>query len=198
MIEPARVGAVILAAGASSRFGGQKLLAPLLGKPVLQHVLDTVTALGLGDTVVVLGEAGDELDAALGWRGERRIRNPDPGAGLSSSLRLGLGALGADLDAALVLLGDQPLVRIDVIEALCSAWDAQGATVVVPRYAGGGGANPVLVGRAAWPLAAQATGDRGLGPLLAARRDLVREIRVAGSNPDVDTRADLAALTALA
>ncbi len=193
-MDRVRVSALVLAAGASERFGGVKTLARLGGRPVLQHVLDTVAAIGFGDVVVVLGDAPAQIEAAIGWRGERRVCNPDPGAGLSSSLRVGMAALAEGTEAALVLLGDQPLVRADVIEALLGALRDGGRPVVVPRYAGGGGANPVLIARAAWPLALGATGDRGLGPVLRVHPELVHEVAVLGANPDVDTRGDLAAL----
>lgn len=197
MIEAARVGAVVLAAGASTRFDGAKLLAPLADRPILQWVLDTLAAIGLGETVVVLGHRADEIERAIAWRDERRIVNPDPDRGMSGSLRLGLAGLGSSTEAALIALGDQPLVRADVVDRLISSLEPGGPPIVAPRYATGG-PNPLLVGRAAWPVADQATGDRGLGPLLAGRRDLVIEIPVDGANPDVDTRADLSQLAALA
>ncbi|MGC8634434.1 MAG: NTP transferase domain-containing protein [Candidatus Limnocylindrales bacterium] len=193
-MEPRRIGAVVLAAGASERFGGVKALARLRGRPLLQRVLDAVTASGLDPAVVVLGRAADQIEAGIAWRGERIVRNPDPEAGLSSSLRAGMAALGDEVDAALVLLADQPLVRTDVIGALVAALEAGGRPVIVPRYAAGGGPNPVLLARPAWPLVAEASADRGLGPVLQAHPGLVRTVPVQGSNPDVDTRADLLAL----
>ncbi|HEY7940414.1 MAG TPA: NTP transferase domain-containing protein, partial [Candidatus Limnocylindrales bacterium] len=89
------VTSVVLAAGAGSRFGGGKLLAPLEGRPVLQHVLDTLAAAGLTNVVVVLGEDAEAVETALRWRTERRVRNPDPARGLASSLQVGLAAAGA-------------------------------------------------------------------------------------------------------
>ena len=94
------VAAVVLAAGAGSRFGGGKLLASLEGRPVLQHVLDRVADAGLGDVVVVLGDDAAAIEQAIDWRRERRVRNPDPGRGLSSSVRIGIDALGEGVDAA--------------------------------------------------------------------------------------------------
>ncbi len=193
-MELDRVGAVVLAAGASERFGGVKALASLDGRPLLQHVLDTARASGLRDVVVVLGNAAEQIERTIVWQGERIVRNPRPEAGLSGSLRLGFEALGADVMAAFVLLGDQPLVRPAVLEALLVAFSEEGRTVLVPRYAQGGGPNPVLIGRAAWPLVFEAVGDRGLGPLLRRHPELVLEVPVAGANPDIDTPADLAAL----
>jgi molybdenum cofactor cytidylyltransferase len=193
-MDSRRVGAVVLAAGASERFGGVKALARLRGRPLLQRVLDVVAASDLGPVVVVLGQAAEQIQAGIAWRGERIVRNPDPQAGLSSSLRTGMAALADEVDAALLLLADQPLVRADVIGALVAALEVTGRPVVVPRYAAGGGPNPALVARRAWPLVAESSGDRGLGPVLQAHPDLVRAVPVPGSNPDVDTRADLLAL----
>ena len=81
-----------------------------------------------------------------------------------------------------------------MFDALRRAEVRGGVAFVVPRYVGGGGGNPVLVLRAGWPLVAEASGDRGLGPILAAHPELVAEVELGGSNPDVDTRADLAEL----
>jgi CTP:molybdopterin cytidylyltransferase MocA/SAM-dependent methyltransferase len=192
MPDPARTAAVVLAAGAGSRFGSTKLLAPLEGRPILEHVLGSVAEAGLAETVVVLGHAADAIEAAVTWRGERIVRNPNPEAGLASSLQTGLAALGREIEAAVIVLGDQPLVRSEVIVALLAAEVPDGRAIVVARYAEGGGPNPALLLRAAWPLAGELIGDRGMGPLIAIRPELVVEIAVAGANPDIDTPADLA------
>ncbi len=193
-MEPRRVGAVVLAAGAASRFGGVKALAMLDGRPILQHVLDAVAESGPGETIVVLGYGADKIEAAIRWRNERRVRNPDPDAGLSSSLRVGIEALQANLDAALFVLGDQPFIRPATIAALEAALRPGERCAAVPIHAEGGGPNPVLLSRTAWPLVLESSGDRGLGPVLRAHPDLVREVPVQGANPDVDTPGDLAAL----
>jgi molybdenum cofactor cytidylyltransferase len=192
-----RVVAVVLAAGAGQRFGSAKQLAPLAGRPLLQHPLDALAAAGLDDVVVVLGDEAPAIEAALAWRGERRRVNPRPQDGLASSLRVGLDAAAEDpaAEAVLVVLGDQPTIRPDVLRAVVDAAGATDRPIVRPRYAVDGAPNPVLVRRAAWALAAGVEGDRGLGPLLASRPDLVHEVPVAGTIPDVDTPSDLAALT---
>ncbi len=195
MIEARRVASVVLAAGASSRFGSPKTLALLGGRPLLQRVLDTVASAGFGDVVVVLGHAADRIERELQWPANVWAAvNPDPDAGLSSSLRVGLLAVRSDMEAVLVLLGDQPLLDPSVIDRLLAAYSSKGPPVVVPRYADGGGPNPVLVGRPGWALAQEASGDRGLGPVLRSHPELVREIEVPGSNPDIDTPEDLSAL----
>ena len=196
MTDPARTAAIVLAAGAGLRFGGGKLLAELSGRPLLAHVLDAAHSAGLEEIVVVVGPVAAELDAIALTAGARLVVNPAPEQGLSSSVRVGLAALApaADdtLDAALILLGDQPRTSRAAIRALLGAEVPEGHSIVIPRYAGGGGANPVLLLRAAWPLAAGLDGDRGFGPLIRSRPELVVEVELPGDNPDVDTPTDLA------
>ena len=189
-----KVCVVVLAAGASRRFGSNKLLAPLDGKPVLQHVLDAVAGAGHRDVVVVLGDARTVIEARIAWRSERRVVNDRPTDGLSSSLRVGLDAAAEDreTDAVLVVLGDQPAIRASVIAAVCSAAEMLSRPIVRVRYAEDEAPNPVLLRRSVWALAAGLDGDRGVGPLLASRPELVAEVAAPGHNPDVDTAADLA------
>jgi molybdenum cofactor cytidylyltransferase len=183
---------LVLAAGAGSRFGGGKLLATIAGRPVLQHVLDALAAAGVGEVVVVLGRDAAAIETAIAWRDERRVVNPDPERGLASSLQVGFEAIGPPAGAVLVALGAQPLVSADVVRSLLEAPVVSGRPIVVPAYADEHGRNPVLIRPGAFGLVAEAAGDRGLGPVLAAHPDLVNEFAVAGANPDVDTRADLA------
>jgi molybdenum cofactor cytidylyltransferase len=189
-----KVAGLVLAAGLARRFGGRKMLARLDGEPLLAHVLRAARRASLAETVVVLGHDHAQVVRAVDLAGVRTIINPEPERGLSSSLRLGLAALGADVEATLILLGDQPRIRADVIDRLLASEIPAGRLFVVPRYADGGGPNPALALRAAWPMAAELRGDRGMGPLLAAHPQLVVEVPVSGSNPDIDTLNDLATL----
>jgi len=189
-----RLAAVVLAAGAASRFGDVKLLARLDGRPLLQHVLDAVSAAHLGECVVVLGATGDRIEAEVRWRSERRVRNPHPEAGLASSLQAGLRTLGPEVEGALVLLGDQPRVTPAVIERIVDAWRASRLPIIAARYSDDAAPNPVLIDREVWPLAMALEGDRGMGLVLRRNPELVTEVAVAGENPDVDTPADLARL----
>lgn len=187
----------MLAAGGATRFGSPKAIAVLDGRPLLEHVLDVAAAARLEPVVVVLGEAAHQIEAVVAWREERRVRNPDPARGLSSSLRIGIEAVAAlqpAVDAVVILLGDQPRVRSDVVAALLARRPHTDRQIVAPRYARDGGSNPIVVDRSAFDLAADSVGDRGLGPLIASRPDLVELVEIAGSNPDVDTPADLADL----
>jgi CTP:molybdopterin cytidylyltransferase MocA/SAM-dependent methyltransferase len=195
VIDRTRIVPVVLAAGRSTRFGASKLTASLDGRAVIAHVLEAVDGLGLAAPVVVVGSDGDAIRSAVAAPTAQWAINPRPEDGLSSSVKLGLEVASLDRDAvaALILLGDQPLVRRAVIEALLAAEVPEGTVAIAPRYGAGGGANPVLLLRDGWPLAAETSGDRGLGPVLAAQPELVAWVEVDGDNPDVDTPADLAA-----
>jgi molybdenum cofactor cytidylyltransferase len=198
-----RAAGIVLAAGEGRRFGGAKLLARLDSRPLLQHVLDTCAAARLEPVIVVLGSDSAAVDEWIRWGTELRVRNPDPGRGLASSLRVGMAAL-RDADArtaqplptsVLILLGDQPRLEPAQVARIVSASRDPGRPVVVPRYADGQPGNPVRVEREGWSLVDQLEGDRGLAQLFESRPELVRFVDVAGTNPDIDTPADLAALS---
>jgi CTP:molybdopterin cytidylyltransferase MocA len=194
------LGAVVLAAGRGTRFGGRKLAAELDARPVLAHVLEAIRDAGPARTVVVLGDDAADLERMLGWSDETRVVNPAPMDGLSGSLRIGIAECLRLLPAAVgvfVVLGDQPRTSPTVMRALAAVIpDAMraGAWAVVPRYADGGGANPALLLRDGLAHVPELRGDRGLSTLLQAGPGRTFEVPVAGSNPDIDTRADLAAL----
>jgi len=205
--DPARVVGLILAAGSGSRFGGGKMRARLDGRPLVAHVIATARAVGLGRLVLVLGADATAVRADLltadpaALDGVLVAVNGAPERGLASSLQLGLAAATAAPTPAgvLVLLGDQPRVRPDAIAAVIAAAAAvrPETRAVAPLYGDDDAPNPVLLLRSAWSLVAGLQGDRGVGPLLASRPDLVVRVPAVGSNPDVDTPEDLAGLSAL-
>lgn len=193
-----RVAAIVLAAGAGRRFGGGKLLARIDGRPILQHVLDALAEAGIVDPVVVVGRDAAAMDRVIDWREARRVSNPEPERGLASSLQLGW-AVSMDVQPqpglVLVVLADQPRLDPGVIRTLLAQPVDPARPVVVARHADGA-RNPVRLEPEAGVLVRIATGDRGLGPLLDARPELVRTVEVGGTNPDVDRPADLEVLLA--
>lgn len=120
MLPLDRTALLLLAAGLSTRFGeGDKLLAPLAGKPLVAHATALATALPSTTRLAVVADESGPLACLLAGEGFRLVRNPDPAAGRESSLRLGLAAaLGENPVAILVLLGDMPFVTPDHIERL--------------------------------------------------------------------------------
>jgi molybdenum cofactor cytidylyltransferase len=191
-VVTAPVAALVLAGGRSTRLGRPKQLLPLRGRPVLQHVIDTAAAAGLAPVLVVLGHAADEVAAALRLPPAARVVvNPDHAAGQSTSLRVGLRALEeSDAPALVVLLGDQPGVSVEAIDAVVRCHSRGLGPVVQAAYDGRPG-HPVLFARIAWPDLARVEGDRGARDLLAARPDRVHAARVPGPPPpDLDTWED--------
>jgi CTP:molybdopterin cytidylyltransferase MocA len=195
------VYAVLLAAGAGSRFGGPKLLTRLRGRPLVAYAAMTLAE--AMDRAVLAGGVAvvNSGDTGLGWHlesaGLMLVENPESQSGIASSLRIGLRALerwqsGPSPRAALIVLADQPLLRGEVIARLVTAWKADRQSVR-PRYAGQPDlpGHPVLLDSALWPAAYQLSGDAGLRTLFRLRPEAVRVLDVPGVNPDVDTPEDL-------
>ncbi len=192
MEEPDTVAAVILAAGESRRFGSPKQLAELDGRTLLEHVLERARAAELSPVVAVvpvwLTRPAAMVATELIW-----VRNPDPGRGLSHSLRLGFGALPDAVAAAVILLGDQPLVPVGHLHAMLQARGA--APLIASRHAGVA-SPPLLVERSHFDLVTRARGDAGLRDVIVARPELVHAVELAAPLPDVDAITDLEDLRA--
>jgi molybdenum cofactor cytidylyltransferase len=185
------IGGVVLAAGEGSRFGGPKQLAELGGRPLLEHVLEAAAAVPALDRVVlVLGARADEIVARVDSHGAQAVVCEGWSEGQAASLRTGLAALD-DLDAALILLGDQPGVTAAAIEAVLAHFDGTHAVRAV--YDGSPG-HPVILTRELMRRAMELEGDLGARELLEDAR--VRKVEVAHlCRPrDVDTPEDLEAL----
>ena len=116
---PEPIGIVLLCAGRGTRFGPEpKLLSLLDGKPLVRHAAETALASGLGPVVVVLGAQVPRIRGALGGLALDIVENPLHAAGLSTSLQVGLGALGPGISSVIVMLGDMPRIRADHLQAL--------------------------------------------------------------------------------
>ena len=195
MSSPARrVAGVILAAGEARRFGSQKLLATLEGRPLVQHVIDAANASSLSDVVLVIGADAERILARVRLGRARAVLNADFASGQASSLRAGLRAVSG-ADAACVLLGDVPRVTSALIEALIERQRDTGAPAVLSRVAGRR-TPPALLHRDLWPAADALEGDVGMREVLAGRSDGA-EVEVTdalGALDDVDTREDHARL----
>ena len=164
-------------------------------------IVATARERGLIDGGHVVVGAGDERALALSQRaGLDPIINHEPERGLSHSVQIGLAALEAPdtepPEAALIFLGDQPLVPVEVIEALVARWRAQGGEIIRPRYRSRPEVpgHPVLLARSVWHAARRLKGDHGLGSLLDSTQFETVTLDVPGDNPDVDTRTDLLSL----
>lgn len=188
MSEP--LAAVVLAAGAARRFGGDKLSAPFRGEPLLHHAIRAARAAPVERVIVVCSDRVDVGD----WPGGPPVETVRiASTALSESLQAGVAAAGP-VAGVLVFLGDMPLIPHDVASRLATARGDRFAAV--PRHAGKNG-HPVLLSARAFPEIARLTGDEGAGRLLKQRDDLAFvDVTDDGILLDVDRAEDLARLQA--
>lgn len=204
----ANIGAIILAAGRSTRFSSSpdaatKLVATLGGKPLVRHVAEAALLSSARPVIVVTGHQRAEVSAALEGLDLAFVVNPDYAAGLASSLRRGVGALPPSSDGALILLGDMPLASSALIDRLIAAFEQglagppPGPLAAAPDRRGRRG-NPVLIGRDLFAAIATLKGDRGAGGLIESVRERVVECPVEDDAAiiDIDTQEALRQLEA--
>lgn len=186
-----RVAAIVLAAGAASRFGALKQLLPWGCGTLLSQVVDTALSSQAEPVVVVLGHQAEACRAALGKRPVSVVLNPEWEQGQSSSVRTGLATLPLNVQAALFLLADQPRVAVATLDALIERYRATLAPVVWPEYAGRRG-NPVLFDRSLFPELMRLSQDVGGRALLADYAASAERVPVddPGILLDIDTPDD--------
>jgi molybdenum cofactor cytidylyltransferase len=184
------IAGVLLAAGGSSRFGSQKLVATLDEAPLVRHAAMSL-ARSTDALVIVLGHEADAVRAALSDVDALLVENPDWSQGLSSSVKCGVAALPADVDAIVVALGDQPRIDPLVVRSLIECWRASGKPIVSARYRGERG-HPVLFDRVVFPQLQMLRGDVGARTMFERSPELVAYVDVDNALPvDVDTPQDL-------
>ncbi len=190
------VGGIVLAAGASSRMSGsQKLLLDIDGMPMVRHVLEAASEGGCHQTVVVY--ADDAVKRAVNGRGEL-VFNAKAATGMASSLHLGLKAMRPEIEAAMILLGDQPLVGPRTVAALLRAWRREGSRpAVAVSQEGEGWTPPVVLSRELWRELFALKGDAGARQVLKDRPELLDIVPAPGRPDDIDTPEDYAKIVRL-
>jgi len=185
------IAAIVLAAGASTRMGRQKLTLPMRdGRPLVRLAVEQVLGAGLDDVVVVTGRDAEAVALALAPLPVRTVVNPRYAEGQSTSLRAGLDALRPGTDAAVVALGDQPLPDPDIIRRLVAAFRTASRPIVVPVYRNGRG-TPVLFASVLFGELRAVTGDRGGREVIARDPTRVAEVPIDLPMPaDIDTPQD--------
>lgn len=194
MREREMITALVLAAGRSQRMGTPKLLLTLCGSTLVARVVAAARASRCDDVLVVLGEMADRVGMEVRTAGARTVFNPRYREGMGTSIAAGIAALAPGCDAVVVLLGDQPCVGADAINALIDAHRTTGKPLVASRYENVVGA-PTLIARSFFAEAVSLSGDVGARPLFARHPELVAEVPVPPAVAwDVDTPEDLARL----
>jgi len=189
-------GAIVLAAGSSSRMpGSQKLLLDIDGTPMVRHVIEAASEGGCHQTVVVYST--DDVKKAVDGQVEL-VYNPDAHTGMASSLQAGLRALRPEIEAAVVLLGDQPLVGGRTVAALLRAWRREGSRpAVAVAQDEGGWSPPVVLARELWDQLYALKRDAGARQVLQGRPELLDVVPAPGRPDDIDTPDDYAKIVRL-
>ena len=189
----AAVSAVVLAAGRAARMGAEKLLLPLGDRPVVRHVVETMDRAGMLETVVVVNPRNrDAIAGLLSDLAPHVVCNERFEDGIATSIAAGTAAV-SDASQALVLVqGDQPLVTSEMLLALVSVWQQEGAAFVAAEY-DGLTTTPVLFTRALYPELRALEGDVGARAVLRRHRGKTVAFP-AWMGGDLDTTADYDAL----
>jgi molybdenum cofactor cytidylyltransferase len=190
--DNSRFGAVILAAGMSSRMGEAKQLLQLGENTLLGQVLENVRSSGVKDIVLVLGHEAEKIQERISTANLSVVINESYRQGMGTSLRAGLAALPPDVDAALIVLADQPFIRPKTLDFLMDQYKRSNAQIVIPTYKGFRG-NPVLLDRSVFSEVMALTGDIGCRAIFGNHLEgIVKQpVEDIGILLDVDSKDDL-------
>jgi molybdenum cofactor cytidylyltransferase len=192
-----RIGAVLLAAGASRRFGDEcKLVAEVHGTPMVRKVALALRGADLAEIVAVTGQDRLACRDALGGLAVRFAHNEDWAQGMGTSIAVGVASLAQDLDGAFIVPGDMAYLTSDLLMQLVAAFERSGGQAIVyPVTSDGGQRNPVLWPARCSPALGALSGQEGAKALLV--RSAEQKITLPVDDPrlllDVDTLADLEA-----
>lgn len=187
------IAAVLLAAGASTRFGSPKMLAPVGGEPLVRRVARSFVEAGFADVVVVLAPPALEVAAALDGLGVRAVVNPRPEDGMLSSAQAGLSDLGSGCARVAITPADLPGLTAPVLRRLLAGLPPARVGVVAVPSSGGRRGHPIFLPAGLVPRLLSWQPRRRLSDLL--REGDVSVVEVPGFGPevlhDVDVPADL-------
>jgi CTP:molybdopterin cytidylyltransferase MocA len=172
--------------------GTPKQLLAVRGRPLLEQVVAQAGASRLDEVVVVLGGSAERISAEVEMGRARVVVNPDYASGMASSLRVGLAALGPEIERAVVILGDQPDVSAALLDELLDLQTAERLPAAALSF-GGLLHPPVVLDRRLWPELSSLEGDAGCRALIRSRPELVAALPVSEDSRhpvDIDTPED--------
>ena len=184
-----RVAAIVLAAGSGTRMKGRiKQLLPWHGKTLIENAISVAASTHAAETLVVLGANAAEIRVAIHPAPARVLLNREWETGHASSIRVGLNALGREIDAAVFVNADQPFLAAEVIDRIIQRYYETGARIIVPHYAGKRG-SPVLFDRVHFAELQSLQGEEGGRELLMKYRSEIQSVEFADARLalDVDT-----------
>ena len=185
--------AIVLAAGASTRFGSAKQLVRIAGRPMLHATVTRAVEVAGNAVFVVLGARAEELAPLLSHSPASIVINRDWREGLASSIRAGVTHLPAACSGVMLLLADQAAVTAEDLRRLASAWRRQTSYVAAAVYGATVGV-PAIFPRAAFGDLMQLRGDQGARALIQRNPDRVVRVPMESAGVDIDTPEDLLAI----
>jgi molybdenum cofactor cytidylyltransferase len=190
-----RIGAVILAAGTSSRMGEAKQLLRLGGTTLLDQVMLNLRGSRVDEIVIVLGHEAETIKRQPSVKNLKVVVNESYRQGMGTSLRAGLSALPSEVEAALIVLADQPFVRSATFDQIIDHYQQSNAQIVIPLYKGFRG-NPVLLDRSVFAEVMALTGDIGCRAIFGNHMEGIAKVSVedVGILLDLDSKDDVARL----
>ena len=181
-----RCGIIILAAGGSARLGRPKQALAVDGEPLLARITRAAVASRASEVLVVLGAHAQECMEILDGLGARTVINPGWREGIAFSIRAGVQNLSPGLDAAMILLCDQPRVSMESINALLSL---QGSSIIASSYGGSLGP-PAIFPVEFFPELMALEGDQGAKKIFSSHPDELIAVPFPEGEIDIDTPAD--------
>lgn len=186
-----KIAGVILAAGSGSRMGETKQLL-LFGKTtLLGQTVENARESALHELIVVLGHRADKISQTIDFSSIKIVRNEEYSKGQSTSLIKGLENVSATCDAAMFLLGDQPLVNASIINRLINAFETSRARIIIP-YCKDKRGNPVIIARSLFYRLKSLSADKGARVLFDEFKDSILKVQLSDEAVlvNVDTMDD--------
>jgi molybdenum cofactor cytidylyltransferase len=189
------IAAIVLAAGASTRFGDRdKLQAELSGKSVIALTLAAAEGSRCNEVVLVVSPDSATAREVAGHAGLKRIINHESASGMASSIRAGVETLGSSISGALIMLGDMPWIEARLIDSLIEVFEQSNETaIVMPMSTDGRRGHPVLFPKSVFPELRDLRGDVGARSIVEAHPELLRPVitETPAIFSDIDTAEDL-------
>jgi molybdenum cofactor cytidylyltransferase len=191
--ESSHIHVVVLAAGASSRFGSNKQLVRVNGRPLMHTIVSRAVELAGHSVTVVLGAHAGELAPLLKHSPASVAVNRNWSEGIASSIREGLTHAPSTADGVLIVLADQAAVTTEDLRRLAGAWRRNPASIAAAQYAGGVGV-PAIFPRWCFRELNELRGDRGAQLLLQRHLDRLVRLPMPSAELDIDRPEDLLSL----
>jgi molybdenum cofactor cytidylyltransferase len=191
--DSSHIHVVVLAAGASSRFGSTKQLVRVNGRPLMLTAVSRAVELAGHSVTVVLGAHAGELAPLLRHSPAAVAINRDWTEGIASSIREGVAHAAATADGVLIALADQAAVTTEDLRRLSGLWRRDPTSIAAAQYAGAVGV-PAIFPRWCFRELLELRGDRGAQMLLQRHVDKLVRLPMPSAELDIDRPEDLLSL----